>query len=128
MYLHPFSNNVLALPQCPKNGKRRLWLTRFVGSGSTGNVWQCRFDDSVDLFIAKIVEVLRPADADNRQRLHNEFNIYLALEKAYQAGQLRDRITPRCYGAFEGDGVNVLILDLCDGILNEWGELSDPER
>jgi tRNA A-37 threonylcarbamoyl transferase component Bud32 len=24
--------------------------------------------------------------------------------------------------------VDVLILDLCDGILNEWEELSDPER
>jgi hypothetical protein len=40
------------------------------------------------LFIAKIAEVLRRADADNRQRLHNEFNIYLTLEKAYQSGQL----------------------------------------
>ncbi|KAF8351826.1 hypothetical protein F5887DRAFT_1068226 [Amanita rubescens] len=109
MYLHPFSNNVLALPQCAKNGKRRLWLTRFVGYGSTGNVWQCRFDDSADL-------------------LHDEFNIYLTLEKAYQSRQLRHRIAPRCYGAFEGDGVVVLILDLCDGVLNEWEELSDPER
>jgi hypothetical protein len=128
MYLHPFSNNVLALPQCAKNGKRRLWLTRFVGSGSTGNVWQCRFDDSTDLFAAKTVEVLCRADADSRQRLHNEFNIYLALEKAYQSRQLHHRIAPRCYGAFEGDGMVVLILDLCDDILNEWGELSDPER
>ncbi|KAF5379222.1 hypothetical protein D9615_005925 [Tricholomella constricta] len=128
MHLRPFSDNMLALPQCATNGKRRLWLTRFVGSGSTGNVWQCRFDDSVDLFIAKVVEVLRPADADNRKRLHNEFDVYLTLEKAYQSGQLRDHIAPRCYGAFEGDGVDVLILDLCDGVLNEWGELSDPEK
>ncbi|KIL58963.1 hypothetical protein M378DRAFT_27259 [Amanita muscaria Koide BX008] len=128
MRLRPFSNNILALPQCADNGKRRLWLTRFVGFGSTGNVWQCRFDDSVDLFIAKIVEVLRHADADNRQRLRNEFKIYLTLEKAYQSSQLDDRIAPRCYGAFKGDGVDVLILDLCDGVLDEWGELSDPER
>ncbi|KAF8815208.1 hypothetical protein BYT27DRAFT_7226480 [Phlegmacium glaucopus] len=128
IHLHPFSNNMLALPQCAKNGKRRLWLTRFVGSGSTGNVWQCRFDGSVDFFIAKIVEVLRHADADNRQRLHDEFNIYLTLEKAYQSCQPHDRIAPRCYGAFEGDGVAVLILDSCDGVLNEWGELTDSER
>ncbi|KAM6496456.1 hypothetical protein JOM56_009162 [Amanita muscaria] len=128
MHLRPFSNNILALPQCANNGKRGLWLTRFVGFGSTGNVWQCRFDDSVDLFIAKIVEVLRRADADNRQRLRNEFKIYLTLEKAYQSSQLHDRIAPRCYGAFKGDGVDVLIFDLCDGVLNEWGELSDPER
>jgi len=72
--------------------------------------------------------VLCRADADSRQRLHDEFNIYLTLEKAYQSRQLRHRIAPRCYGAFEGDGVVVLILDLCDGILNEWEELSDPER
>ena len=128
MHLYPFSNNILALPQCAKNGKRRLWLTRFVGFGSTGDVWQCRFDDSVDLFVAKIVEVLCRADVDNRQRLHNEFNIYLTLEKAYQSGQLHDRIAPRCYGAFEDNDVGIIILDSCDGILNDWGELGDPER
>ena len=128
IHLHPFSNNTLALPQCAKNGKHRLWLTCLVGSGSTGNAWQCRFDGSVDSFIAKIVEVLRRADADSRQRLHDEFNIYLTLEKAYQSRRRHDHIAPRCYGAFEGDGVAVLILDLCDGVLNEWGELSDSER
>ena len=119
---------MLALPQCAKIGKRRLWLTRFVGAGSTGNVWQCRFDGSVDFFVAKIVEVLRRADADIRQRLHDEFNIYLTLEKAYQSCQPHDRIAPRCYGAFQGDGVAVLILDSCDGVLNELGGLTDPER
>ena len=40
---------------------------------------------------------------------------------------LHDCIAPRCYGAFEGDGVVVPVLDLYDGILNEWGELSDRE-
>ena len=105
-----------------------MWLTHFIGSGSTGNAWQCHFDGSVDFFIAKIGEVLRRADAAKRQRLHDEFNIYLTLEKAYQSHQLHDRIAPRCYGAFEGDGVIVLILDLCYGVLNEWGELSNPER
>ena len=119
---------MLDLPQCAENGKRRLWLTRWVGSGSTGNVWQCRFDGSVNFFIAKIVEVLCRADADKRERLHHEFNIYLTLENAYRSCQPHDRIAPRCYGAFEGDGVAVLILDLCDGVLNKWGELSDPER
>ena len=128
MHLHPFSNNKFAFPRCARNGKRRLWLTRYVGSGSTGNVWQCRFDASVDLFAAKIVEVLRPTDADNRQRLHNEFRAYHILEKAYKSGKLPDRIAPRCYGAFECKYVSVLILDLCDGVLGEWGELSDPER
>ena len=42
--------------------------------------------------------------------------------------RLLDQITPRCYGAFEGDGMNVLILELCDGILMDWDELNDSER
>ncbi|EDR11560.1 uncharacterized protein LACBIDRAFT_313890 [Laccaria bicolor S238N-H82] len=128
IHLRPFSNNTLPLPQCAKIGNRRLWLTCFVGSGSTGNVWKCRFDGSGDFFAVKVVEVLRPADADKRQRLRDEFNIYLALEQAYQSRQLHHRIAPRCYGAFEGNGVAVLVLDLCDGVLNEWGALSDSER
>ena len=99
-----------------------------MGSGSTGNAWQCRFDGSVDFFVVKIVEVLHRADADKQQQLHDEFNIYLTLEKAYQSRQLHDRIAPQCYGAFEGNGVAILILDLCDGILNEWGELNNSER
>ena len=47
------------------------------------------------------------------------------LEKVvYQSRQPHDR----CYGAFEGDGVAVLILDLCEGVLNEWDELSDSNH
>jgi hypothetical protein len=122
------SNNTLALPQCARSSKQRLWLTRFVASGSTGNVWECRFDNSDDLFAVKVVEVLRPSDAGSRQRLCNEFNVYLTLDRAYHSAQLRDRIAPRCYGAFKGNGVDILILDLCEGTLNQWGELSAPER
>ena len=128
MHLYSMSNNTLVLPQCAGSSKRRLWLTRFIASGSTGNVWQCRFDNSDDLFAVKIVEVLRRSDADNRQRLRNEFDVYLTLDKAYQSGQLRDRIAPCCYGAFEGNGVDVVILDLFDDVLNDWDELSASER
>jgi hypothetical protein len=128
VHLYSLSNNTLALPQCTESGNQRLWLTRFVASGSTGNVWECRFDKCDDLFAVKVVEVLRPSDADSRQRLRNEFSVYLTLEKAYHSGQLRDRIAPRCYGAFKGNRVDVLVLDLCEGILNQWGELSVPER
>ncbi len=110
-----------------QNGQRRLWLTRFIGFGSTGNVWKCHFDNSDDSFAVKIVELLHHADVDSRQRLHSEFTVYLIIEAAYQSRRLRNRITPRCYGAFEGDGVDVLVLDLCDGILNEWDELSATE-
>ncbi|KIK09865.1 hypothetical protein K443DRAFT_127259 [Laccaria amethystina LaAM-08-1] len=124
IHLYPFLNNMLALPQCAKSGNRRLWLTHFVGSGSTGNVWQCHFDGSIDFFIAKVVDVLCLADTDKQQRLHDEFNIYLTLESR----QPHDCIAPHCYGAFEGNGVAILILDLCDGILNGWGELNDSER
>ena len=123
------SNNTLALLLCVKSGKQRLvWLTRFVGSGSTGNAWECRFDDCDDLFAAKVVEVLRPSDADSRQRLRNEFKVYLTLDRAYHSGQLHDPVAPRCYGAFKGNHVDLLILDLCEGILNEWVELSISER
>jgi hypothetical protein len=122
------SNNTLVLPECNGNSKRRLWLTRCIGSGSTGSVWQCRFDNSDDSFAVKIVEVLRRSDTDRQKRLHNEFNTYLTLDEAYQSGNVCDRIAPRCYGAFEGNGVDLLILDLCDGNLNDWDELSRSER
>jgi len=127
VHLRTFSNNKLALPQCARNSKRRLWLTRFLGSGSTGNVWQCNFDNSDDLFAVKIVEVLRRSDADKRQRLRAEFNAYRFLDKAYQSGRLHDHIAPHCYGAFESDCIDVLILDLCDGNLNAWDKLSSLE-
>ena len=120
MHLYSLSNNTLALPQCAEGGNQRLWLTRFVASGSTGNVWACRFDNCNGLFAVKLVEVLRLSDADNRQRLLNEFKVYLTQEKAYHSGQLRIRIAPRCYGAFKGNHMDVLILDLCEGILNQW--------
>jgi len=128
VHLHTFPNNTLSLPRCSGNKKPRLWLTRNIGFGSTGNVWQCHFDNSYDSFAIKIVEVLRPSDADSQKRLCNEFNVYLTLEEAYQSGRLCDLITPRCYGAFEGDGIYVLILELCDGILGAWKELNDSER
>lgn len=110
-----------------KNTQQRLWLTRFIGSGSTGKVWQSHLDNSDDSFAVKIVELLYPSDIDSRQRLRNEFSVYLFIEAAYQSKRLRDRITPRCYGAFEGDGVDVLVLDLCGGIPNSWDELSASE-
>ena len=124
------SNNVFAIPPCARNEKLRLWFTRFIASGSTGNDWQCRFDTSYDSFSAKIVEVLCPSDTENQQRLRNEFKIYLILDEAYQSVRLHDRIAPRCYGAFEGSGMDVLILDftLCDGTLNSWDDLSTSER
>lgn len=62
VHLYSMSNNTLALPQCAKSSEQRLWLTRFVASGSTGNVWECRFDNCDDLFAIKVVEVLRPSD------------------------------------------------------------------
>ena len=119
---------MLALPECAKSSKQRLWLTRFLASGSTGNVWECRFDNCDNLFAVKIAEVLRPSDTGSRLRLRNEFKVYLTLDRAYHTGQLHDRIAPRCYGAFKDSHVDVLILDLCEGILNQWEELSAPER
>jgi hypothetical protein len=98
VHLQALSNNTFALPVSDRNGQRRLWLTRFIGLGSTGKVWQGHFDNSDDSFAIKIVELLYPSDMDSRQRLRNEFNVYLIIEAAYQSKRLRDRITPRCYG------------------------------
>ena len=123
--LQALSNNTLPLPVSDKNGQRRLWLTRFLGLGSTGNVWKFHFDNGSASFAVKIVELPHSYDTGPRQRLHKEFAIYLIIEAAYQSGQLRNRITPRCYGAFEGDGVDIIVLDLCDGILNSWDEFDD---
>ena len=64
------------------------------------------------------------ADTESRQRIRNEFDIYLTLEKAYQSGQLSVPIAPHCYGAFKGHGVDGLILDLCDGVLKDWDDLT----
>jgi hypothetical protein len=127
VHLQALSNNTLALPVSDRNGQQHLWLTHFIGFGSTGRVWQCHFDNSDDLFAIKIVELLNPSGIDSQHRLRNEFNVYLIMEAAYQSGRLHDCITPHCYGAFEGDGVNVLILDLCNSILNTWDELSTLE-
>ncbi|KAH9964387.1 hypothetical protein BGW80DRAFT_1438550 [Lactifluus volemus] len=126
--LYTTSNNSLAIPPCARNDKPHLWFTRFIASGSTGAVWQCRFDTCHESFAAKIVEVLRPSDTQKRQRLRNEFKIYLILEEAYQSGRLHDRIAPRCYGAFVGRYLDVLVLELCDSIMNSWDDLSDSER
>lgn len=122
------SNNVLPIPPWARNDKLRLWLTHLIASGSTGSVWQCRFDTTYDRFSAKIVEVLRPSDTEKRQRLRNEFKIYLILDEAYQSGRLHNRIAPCCYGASESSGMDILILDLFDGILNSWDDLSASER
>jgi hypothetical protein len=36
-----------------------------IEPGSTGNVWQSRFDYTEDLFVVKTVAVLHTADVDN---------------------------------------------------------------
>jgi serine/threonine protein kinase len=111
-----------------------LWLTQFIGFGSTGHVWKCRFDNSDGLYAIKVVESPRGSEdeVERQQRFYNEVEVYSTLETAYQSGQLRDRITPHFYGAFKGDGIYVLILELSDVTLNtitwEPDELSILER
>jgi hypothetical protein len=130
VHLHPLPSNFFGLPLYAENGikKRRLWLTRVIGSGSTGTVWQCRSDKSDYLFAIKVVELLRRADVERQKRFRNEFEVYMSLETAYHSGQLCCRITPHCYGAFKGDVIRVLILELCDATLNSWDELDIAER
>ncbi|KAH9066864.1 hypothetical protein EDB87DRAFT_1678702 [Lactarius vividus] len=128
--LHSPPNNIFVLPYCAQNGngKRCLWLTHHIGFGSTGNVWECHFDNSDHLFAIKVVELLRTSDTERRQRFYNEFEVYLSLETAYQSGELHDCITPHCYGAFEGDRIGALILGLCGDTLNSWDELDFSEQ
>ncbi|KAH9065341.1 hypothetical protein EDB87DRAFT_1574511 [Lactarius vividus] len=107
------------------------WFVQYPvvsGFGSTESVWKRRFDNSDDSIATKVVELQRRSDVERRQRLYNEFEVYLSLEIAYQSGRLRDRITPYCYGAFEGDGTNVLILGLCGDTLNGWDELTFSDQ
>ena len=104
-----------------------FWLTEFVGSGSTGNLWKSCFDNRDEFFAIKIAEPLCSFEATSCKQLHNKFKAYLALEEAYRSGNLPNHIALQCYGVFEDDTMDVLLLELCDGILWEWDELSDSE-
>ncbi|KAH9043887.1 hypothetical protein EDB85DRAFT_1855365 [Lactarius pseudohatsudake] len=126
IHLRSLPANTFVLPENGK-GTRRIWLTRHIGYGSTGSVWQGHFDNSNTLYAIKIVELLRSSDSELRQRLCNEFEVYLALEKAYKSGRLLDRITPHCHGAYSGDRLDALILELCNCTLEGWSDLSNSE-
>ncbi|KAH9051443.1 hypothetical protein EDB87DRAFT_1547880, partial [Lactarius vividus] len=130
VHLHSLPNNMFVLPYCAKNRnwKRHLWLTHHIGCGSTRNVWECHFDNSDDLFPIKVVKLQRKSDVEHQQRFNNEFEVYLSLEIVYQSGQLHNCITPHCYGAFEGNGTNILILGLCGDTLKDWDELKFLEQ
>ena len=72
--------------------------------------------------------MLRSSDIEARQRFRNEFGVYVTMENAYQSGKLQNRIAPRCYGAFEGKYIDVLILDLHNAVLDSWDDLKPQER
>lgn len=126
IHLRTVPTNTFVLPENGK-GTQRIWLTHHIGYGSTGSVWQGHFDNSNTLYAIKIVELLRSSDSELRQRLCNEFKVYLTLEEAYQSGRLRDRLTPHCHGAYSGDRLDALILELCDSTLEGWNNLSNSE-
>ena len=132
--VRPFSNNIFGLPPISYAGKQHLWLTRPLGRGSTGGVYKCHFDKFEKLFAVKVVEMLRSSDIEARKRLRNEFEVYITMEKAHQSGKLRNRIAPRCYGAFEGKYIDVLILDLHNTaaatgtVLDSWDDFKLEER
>ena len=134
--VQPLQNtlNSLVLPHyadiAKKGNKQLLRLTHIIGSGSTGNVWECHFDNSDDLFAIKVVEPFHRDrfDTEYQQRFYDELEVYLTLEMAYQSGKLQHHITPYCYGAFTGNKIDVLILELCDGVLHNWDGLNVLER
>jgi hypothetical protein len=100
-------------------------VTRLLGAGSTGGVYEG--PSGGELFAVKIVEVLGPGDISKRQRLRSEFDIYGHLERAYSSETLARRTTPQCYGAFESKRLDALILDLHDGSLSSWDDLTPSE-
>ena len=132
--VHPFSNNIFDLPPIAYTDEQHLWLTCLLGHGSTGSVYKCHFDNFEKPFAVKVVEMLRSSDIEARKRLRNEFDVYITMEKAYQSGKLRNRIAPRCYGAFEGKYIDVLILDLhttaaaTGSVLDSWDDFKLEER
>jgi hypothetical protein len=126
--VRPFSNNPFNLPSILHTGKQSLWVTDSLGHGSTGSVYKCHFGKDEKPFAIKAVEMRRSSDIEARKRLRNEFEVYIAMEKAHRSGKLQDRIAPRCYGAFEGRFVDLLILDLHNAVLDSWDELNPEER
>ena len=102
-------------------------MTHFLGHGSTGDVWECHFDDFEKPFAVKVVQVLHPSNIEARKQFRDEVDVYIILEKAYQSGQLRNRIAPGCYVAYEGSDIGVLILDLHNTTLDSWDHLTAQE-
>lgn len=132
VHLQPLPNNIFIPPLRAERAndpeERRLWLTCLIGSGSTGNVWKSRFDSSDCLFATKVIELLCRSNLEPQHQFYKELEAYLTLEISYQSGKLRNHITPHCYGAFKGDGIFALVLELCDDALNSWEELDVSER
>jgi hypothetical protein len=123
-------NNLFGLLPIPHADKQHLWLTHPLGHGSTGSVYKCHFDNFEKPFAAKVVEMLHSSNIKARKRLRNEFEIYITMEKAYQSGKLQNRIAPRCYGAYEGKYIDVLILDLHNTVqvFDSWDGFRLEER
>ncbi|KAH8111596.1 hypothetical protein DFH11DRAFT_1512905 [Phellopilus nigrolimitatus] len=113
-----------------------LRLTRPLGHGTTGLVYECQLEakSAQDIpipraFAVKFVEVLKTEDESRRDRLRHEFGIYQILERACrQPGQLSKRIAPQCFGMFEGGNLSVLILELQGSALRKWEDLNQTEK
>ncbi|KAH9981480.1 hypothetical protein BGW80DRAFT_1434619 [Lactifluus volemus] len=88
----------------------QVWTRLYTTSNNSVAIPPCARNDKP--------MVLRPSDTQKRQRLRNKFKIYLNLDDAYQSGRLHDR------SAY----MDVLILDLCDSIMNSWDDLSASEQ
>ncbi|KAH8103235.1 hypothetical protein DFH11DRAFT_1521133 [Phellopilus nigrolimitatus] len=113
-----------------------LRLTRPLGRGSTGLVYECRLEENTAqdnpgprTFAVKYVEVLKTKDESRRERLRHEFGIYQVLERAYSRfGKLSNRVAPQCFGMFENDSFSVLILELQGDAVRDWRDLNETEK
>jgi hypothetical protein len=102
---------------------RRIWITRLLGAGSTGGVYEGSLGGV--LFAVKVVEILgSPEDVAKRQRLRREFDMYARVERAYHSGELAERFAPRFFGAFRSKRMDALIMELHGDALSDWNDLS----
>lgn len=115
----------------------RMQLHRFLGSGSTGDVYGATLDiDGIDIIktnvaLSHVVKlVTKDTSAENVMRisrLQNEFSMYQQIEKARLAGYSVESI-PRCYGLYESKYSYVLLLEYAGEPIQDFEQITSSGR
>jgi hypothetical protein len=117
---HPmqsFANlsNRLSLAEQPHP---EVHLTKFLGKGSAGNVFQGSLQNSKsDEVIGKIA-----VEEESQSLLQNEAQIYSTLSA------LQGSVIPTAHGLFTGRGFQLLILQYVGEAITSFSDLSDSQR